>query len=140
MAKFAIEWGLPEMADMWAALSGKADAGTLAGDDLRFFKKLVKTATLLSQNPAHPSLASHEIADLSKRYGGKVWQSYLENRTPAAGRVFWIYGPVRGCITIIGCEAHPESGKSRGYQNVPLSRPKPIETREEKETKPKRRG
>ena len=106
MAKFTIEWGFPEMAALWADLSGKADADTLDGDELRLFKKIVKTATLLENNPAHPGLASHEIADLSKRYGEKVWQSYLENRTPAAGRMFWMYGPVRGVITIIGLQTH----------------------------------
>lgn len=124
MAKFSIEWGLPEMAKLWGDLGRKADSGTLGGDELRLFKKIVKTATLLSENPGHPGLASHEISDLSKRYGLKVWQSYLENRTPGAGRIFWIYGPVRGCITIIGLEAHPESGKSRGYQKVTLSKPR----------------
>ena len=90
MAKFAIEWDLPEMEELWAGLSGKADAGTPDGDELRLFKKLVKTVTYLAENPGHPGLASHEISDLTKRYGVKVWQSYLENRKPAAGRVFWI--------------------------------------------------
>ena len=124
MPKFEIEWGVPEMEALWKDLTGKADKGTLDGDELRIFKKLVKTATLLAGNPAHPGLSSHEIPSLTERYGMKVWQSYLENRTPAAGRVFWLYGPERGCITIIGVEAHPESGKSRGYQKVSLSRPR----------------
>jgi len=88
MAKFAIEWGVPEMEEIWKDLTGKADNGTLAGDELRLFKKLVKTATLLAENPTHPGLSSHEISSLTERYGLKVWQSYLENRTPAAGRIF----------------------------------------------------
>jgi hypothetical protein len=124
MARFAIKWGVPEMETLWNDLTGKADAGTLDRDELRLFKKLVKTATLLAENPAHPGLSSHEISSLTERYGMKVWQSYLENRTPAAGRIYWIYGPTRGSITIIGVEAHPESGKSRGYQKVSLSRPR----------------
>jgi hypothetical protein len=124
MPKFAIEWGIPEMERLWKDLTGKADRGTIDGLELRLFKKLVKTVTLLAENPAHPGLSSHEISSLTDRYGLKVWQSYLENRTPAAGRIFWIYGPTRRCITIIGMEAHPESGKSRGYQKVSLSRPR----------------
>jgi hypothetical protein len=124
MARFAIEWGIPEMEAVWNELSGRADRGALAGDELRLFKRLVKAATLLAENPAHPGLSSHEISSLTERYGLKVWQSYLENRTPAAGRIFWIYGPARGCITIIGMESHPESGKSQGYQKVSLSRPR----------------
>jgi hypothetical protein len=88
MAKFAIEWGVPEMETLWNDLTTKADKRTLARDELKLFKKLVKTAALLSENPAHPGLSSHEISNLTERYGLKVWQSYLENRTPAAGRVF----------------------------------------------------
>lgn len=109
------------MEKLWKELAKKADTGKLDGDDLRLFKKLVKTVTFLAENPSHPGLASHEISDLTKRYGMKVWQSYLENRKPAAGRLFWVYGPVKGVITVIGLEAHPESGKSKGYQKVALS-------------------
>lgn len=29
----------------------------------------------------------------------KIFQSYLENNTPAAGRLFWAYGPDSGDIT-----------------------------------------
>ena len=126
MAKFSIEWGVPEMEKLWKDLTGKADAGTLDGDELKLFKKLVKTAGFLAANPAHPGLASHEISDLSKRYGIKVWQSYLENRKPAAGRLFWVYGPVRGVITVIGLEPHPDSAKSRGYERVKLSTVRPV--------------
>ncbi len=136
---FSIEMGLPEMGALWTGLLEKLEAGTLDRDETRLLKKLRKAVLLLAENPAHPSLASHEISDLSKRYGMKVWQSYLENRTPAAGRLFWIYGPARSCITIIGLEAHPESGKSRGYQKVSLSRPKPIEVADEKQSKQRRK-
>jgi hypothetical protein len=126
MPKFTIEWGVPEMAELWAELSHKADSETLDGGELKLFKKLVKTATLLESNPRYPGLQSHDIPPLSKRYGIKVWQSYLENRKPAAGRLFWIYGPESGVITIIGIEPHPESDKSRGYDRVVLSNPKPV--------------
>ena len=57
----------------------------------------------------HPSLKSHEIDDLSRRYGFKVWQSYLENNVNKARRVFWVYGPDQGEITILGTENHPEN-------------------------------
>ena len=45
---------------------------------------MVKVLRFLSADPRHNSLQSHEISELSKRYGVKVWQSYLENNTPAA--------------------------------------------------------
>ena len=55
------------MEALWNDLSGKADAGKLDRDELRLFKKLVKTATFLAENPAHPGLASHEISSLTER-------------------------------------------------------------------------
>jgi len=66
---------------------------------------------LLSNNPRHPGLQSHEIEPLSRRYGLKVWQSYLENNTPGAARMYWVYGPNPQAITIIGLEPHPEDKK-----------------------------
>jgi hypothetical protein len=51
----------------------------------------------------------------------KVWQSYLENNTPGAGRLYWVYGPGRLEITIIGLEPHPEDKKKDGYAKVRLS-------------------
>ena len=124
MARFTVEMGVPEMESLWEDLLRKFAGGTLDRDGALLLKKLRKAILLLAENPGHPGLSSHEISSLTERYGMKVWQSYLENRTPAAGRIYWIYGPKRGSITIIGIEAHPESGKSRGYEKVSLSRPR----------------
>ncbi|MFY7997604.1 MAG: hypothetical protein ACOVSW_03270, partial [Candidatus Kapaibacteriota bacterium] len=77
--------------------------------------------SLLAQNPRHNSLQSHEIEVLSRRVGYKVWQSYLENNTPSAGRIFWGYGPEQREITIVGVEPHPEDAKESGYEKVRLS-------------------
>lgn len=122
MSAFAIRMGIPEMADYWNDLSGRASTNRLNEEEKRHFKKLVKALNHLSANPRHPGLESHEINDLSRRYGLRVWQSYLENKTPAAGRLFWVYGPGRGEITIIGIEPHPEDKKSGTYDRIPLSR------------------
>ena len=51
----------------------------------------------------------------------EYWQSYLENNTPAASRLFWVYGPDQQEITIIGLEPHPEDRKKAGYTKVSLS-------------------
>jgi hypothetical protein len=102
-------------------------AGKLGKEEIKLFKKLSKVITFLENNPTHNSLNSHEINELSARYSKrigkdvKVWQSYLENHTPAAGRLYWCYGPDRGVITIIGLEPHPEDKKKSGYAKVNLS-------------------
>ena len=65
---------------------------------------------LLYKTPFYPSLQTHEISPLSRCYGMKVWQSYLENKTSDAMRMFWVYGPNQQEITIIGLEPHPDRG------------------------------
>ena len=121
---FSIEMGIPETAELWESLIAKFEEGTLDGEETRFLKKLQKGVLLLAQNPSHPGLASHEIKTLTERCKEKVFQSYLENNTPAAARMFWVYGPGQGVITIIGVEAHPEPG-TRSYKRVTLSSKKP---------------
>jgi len=118
---FSIRMGVPEMELFWKDLTEKADKGTLSKTEQKLFKKLLKSFGFISQNPRHPGLSSHEISDLSRRYGMKVWESYLENNTPSAGRVFWVYGPDQKDITIIGIEPHPEDKKRGGYDKVKLS-------------------
>ena len=64
---------------------------------------------------------SYEIDVLSKRYGMKVWQSYLENKNSDAMRMFWVYGPGQREITVIGLEPHPEDKKKGAYDRIKLS-------------------
>ena len=118
---FTIRLGVPEMEALWANLSLKAKKGTLGKDEEKLYKKTGKAMSLLSNDPKHPGLHSHEIESLSRRYGVKVWQSYLENKTSGAGRIYWVYGPEKNEITIIGLEPHPEDKKSAGYEKVKLS-------------------
>lgn len=121
MNAFKIRMGAPEMAAVWNDLAARHEQGQLSGNEQIFFKKLVKALGYLEVNPRHNSLESHEIAPLTRRYGIKVWQSYLENRTPAAGRIFWSYGPGKGEITILAVEPHPEDQKHGGYDRIKLS-------------------
>ncbi|HTB21922.1 MAG TPA: hypothetical protein VK914_04360 [bacterium] len=106
---------------LWTRLSTGAESGNLKGDDEKLHKKWGKAMALLAGNPAHPGLHSHEIEPLSRRYGRKVFQSYLENRNPKASRMYWVYGPGRAEITVIGLEPHPEDSKNSGYDRVHLS-------------------
>ena len=69
----------------------------------------------------YPGLKSHEIDVLAEKYGVRTWESYLENNTPAAGRLFWAYGPGRKEISILGIEPHPEDKKRGAYDRIKLS-------------------
>ena len=118
---FLIRMGQPEMESLWLDLTTRKQQGKLEKDEEKFFKKLVKALGYLQENPRHNSLASHEIDDLSRKYGLKIFQSYLENNTPAAGRLFWAYGPDKGDITVLAIEPHPEDQKRGAYQRIKLS-------------------
>ena len=113
------------MAAEWSRLVSGLKNGTLPRSERAMAKKLARAVQHLQENPFHPGLQSHEIDQLSARYGQKVFESYLENSTPAAGRIFWVYGPRRSYITLIGLEPHPHDTK-RGYARVLLSALPPI--------------
>jgi hypothetical protein len=113
--------GVPEMEQFFNNLVSKKREGLLSKDEEKLFKKFGKALRFLSSNPKHNSLNSHEIEPLTRRYGERVWQSYFENNTPSAGRIFWVYGPNKNQITIIGIEPHPEDKKKGGYDKVNLS-------------------
>lgn len=117
---YVIHMGIPEMEEFWNNLKNKVKTGKANKKEEKLYKLVGKAMYLLSQNPRYPGLQSHEITSLSTRYGMKVWESYLENMTPAAGRIFWVYGPGQGDITIIGLEPHPND-KSNAYRKITLS-------------------
>ena len=66
-----------------------------------------KALGLLETNPRHPGLQTHEFTSLSGSKGEKVFEAYAEQATPAAYRIFWIYGPGKGEITIVAITPHP---------------------------------
>lgn len=94
-----------------AALSQKHQAGTLSADERTRLKLFVKCFQRLSLDPKYPGLKTHEISKLSQKYGMRVRQSYPQNNSPSAGRVFWIYGPGKSQITVCGIEPHPDGGQ-----------------------------
>jgi hypothetical protein len=119
---FNLRMGVPEMEAFWNDLSTRKLRGQLDSNEERFFKKLIKVLGYLQENPRHNSLNSHEIDELTRKHGLKVFQSYLENKTPAAGRIFWAYGPDKRDITVLAIEPHPEDQKRGAYQRISLSR------------------
>jgi len=71
------------------------------------YKSVKKAIQLLSQNPKHPGLHTHEFMTLKGPKGEKVMEAYAEQSTPAAYRVFWHYGPGNEHITVIAITSHP---------------------------------
>ena len=52
-----------------------------------------KALGLLQTDPHYPGLNSHRYQHFPGLEKAKVWDSYVENRTPGAWRIFWMYGP-----------------------------------------------
>ena len=85
--------------------SKKAKASKAEG----LFQQVEKCVRLLLENPRHPDLHTHEYASIEHPYDTreKVFEAYVQNRTPGAYRLFWCYGPGKGDITILAITPHP---------------------------------
>ncbi len=77
-----------------------------AGQEKRL-KSVQKALGLLETNRRHPSLHTHKYESLRGPRGEEVFEAYAENRTPAAYRIFWFYGPDKDEITIVTITPHP---------------------------------
>jgi hypothetical protein len=88
-----------EAKDQLAALSTPSDAARL--------KKVRAALARLQADPRYPSLRSHKYSSLKGSDDEDVWDSYVENNTPSAWRIFWHYGPGANVITVISITPHP---------------------------------
>jgi hypothetical protein len=71
-------------------------------------KKVRKALRLLERaGPRHPGLGSHAYQSVPGPSGGTLWESYVENRVPSAWRVWWVYGPEDGQLTVVAIGPHP---------------------------------
>lgn len=116
------------MRALWNRLAEGRRRGTLDADDDELAERLGKAVAHLSADPFYPGLQSHEIPPLSQRYGRKVFESYVEHGRGLARRLFWIYGPGTGEITLIGLEPHTEDEKQGAYDRVHLDALPPLRT------------
>jgi len=74
----------------------------------RILNAVCKSIRFLAENPRHPSLRTHQYHSLPEIYPGqKIWEAYAQDKTPAAYRIFWSYGPSKEQITIITLTPHP---------------------------------
>lgn len=74
---------------------------------LKRLKAVRKALGYLETNPRHPGLNTHKYSSLTGPKGEEVFEAYAENKTPAAYRIFWHYGPKKNEITIIAITPHP---------------------------------
>ena len=91
-------------------LSSRQRSGkTKSSKEEGLFKQVHKTITLLGENPRQRSLQTHAYLSIRNPFnrGEKVFEAYAQQKTPAAYRVFWCYGPERGEILIIAITSHP---------------------------------
>lgn len=73
-----------------------------------------KTLGLLETDPRHPSLQTHKYRSLKGPNGEEIFEAYAQQRTPAAFRAFFFYGPDRRegrrripVLTIVAITPHP---------------------------------
>jgi hypothetical protein len=79
-------------------------------------RQVRKTLRYLETNLRSKSLQTHEYQSLTRRYGVKVFEAYVQQKTPGAYRIFWHYGPDETSkdgkripiITIIAITPHPD--------------------------------
>lgn len=70
-------------------------------------KAVVKSLKFMKTNLKHPSLKTHKYDELQGPNGEEIFESYAQNNTPGAYRIFWFYGPNKKEITVIGITPHP---------------------------------
>lgn len=87
--------------------AGQLDA--LESDDglAKRLKAVRKALGMLETNPRHPGLNTYKFFSIKGPGGEEVFEAYAENKTPAAWRIFWMYGPDRNQITILAITPHP---------------------------------
>ena len=114
---FTLVW-LEESASTFQALEAAARKSlenrqrskkAMASKQEGLFKQVLKCIELLQDNPRHPGLNTHEYDSIENPYdpATKVFEAYVQNRTPGAYRAFWCYAPNKNEITIIAITPHP---------------------------------
>lgn len=72
-------------------------------------KKVKKALKFLKEmGPSYPGLNCHKYSSMTGPEGEEVWEVYVENNTPTAWRIWWIYGPSSDTITVVDIGPHPD--------------------------------
>lgn len=78
-----------------------------AKDKKNTAKAVRKILGFMEVNLRHPSLNTHKYDGFTGPDGEEIFESYAQNHTPGAYRIFWFYGPGKGQITILYIVSHP---------------------------------
>ncbi|BBZ48584.1 hypothetical protein H7H82_03940 [Mycobacterium heidelbergense] len=55
------------------------------------FKKAQRAIRIMRQaGPSYPSFCTHQMEHLPGPGGATIWNSYVENKTPQAWRMYWV--------------------------------------------------
>lgn len=86
-----------------------SDLTKIEGDNSlkKRLKSVRKALAYLQFNPRHPSLNTHKYTTIKGPNGEEIFEAYAENKTPAAYRIFWYYGPNKSQITVVAITKHP---------------------------------
>ncbi len=97
------------MFEIFVTDQAKNQLGRLKADKglAKRYKAVKKAIRLLSENPRHRSLKTHEFTSLKGPDGEKAFEACAAQSSPAAYRVFWYYGHETNQITIIAITPHP---------------------------------
>lgn len=69
---------------------------------------IIKTLHFMEENLRHPSLNTHEYKGSTGPNGEKLFEAYVEQKTPHAYRIFWYYGHEQETIIVTAIIPHPK--------------------------------
>ena len=89
--------------------NGDLDSPASVGSRLPLVAFTFHSAGVNRNNPKQSGLRSHQFSSMPNPFttGQPVWESYAQNNTPGAYRIFWCYGPEDGELGIISITPHP---------------------------------
>jgi hypothetical protein len=113
---FEIFW-LPKAQTQYQELKSSAKKSYFSDEKLRKkksskqegrYKQVYKCINYLRKNPKHPGLNSHVFKSMVHPFdkSKNVFESYAQNKTAGAYRIFWCYGAEKNEITIIAITPH----------------------------------
>jgi hypothetical protein len=78
------------------------------------FRKVKKAIEFMREvGPSHRGFNTHDMKSVKWSGGQKIWNSYVENKTPGAWRMYWIYrNPGEIYILSVGPHDHDPGGPS----------------------------